>query len=177
MLWSTERTGISTSVVCINYHQKRLVSRCESAEPLLLIRRNLRKHLLLFVHRLLCVYSGQVRMLSFSSMQERTFKSHILFFFRIDISQFSLSSFFSSTNETKYGTMSFRSLICLLIYSTTIILNLLAGSVDERLYLSSKYTISGNQTLIDENEIKELVSKRRTRKSHYSASAIVFKNS
>lgn len=49
--------------------------------------------------------------------------------FSIDICQFSVSSLWNSS-EDKHRSISFRSIILIMIYAGTIILNLLAASVD-----------------------------------------------
>lgn len=56
----------------------------------------------------------------------------IEYIFSIDICQFSVSSLFNSS-EDKSRSISFRSIILIMVYAGTIILNLLAASVDSSL--------------------------------------------
>ena len=62
-----------------------------------------------------------------------------IFIFSIDICQFSVTALFNSTDDNKSRSISFRSVILIMIYTGTIILNLLAASVD------SRFSITGNQ--------------------------------
>lgn len=67
--------------------------------------------------------------------------------FSIDICQFSVSSLFNSS-EDKSRSISFRSIILIMIYAGTIILNLLAASVDNK-FPAMKNQSSENSTLTE----------------------------
>lgn len=68
--------------------------------------------------------------------------------FSIDICQFSMTSLLSST-ENKDRSISFRAIILLMIYAGTIILNLLAASIDDR-FATKKFPLQSNATTIVE---------------------------
>ncbi|XP_070502217.1 uncharacterized protein [Chironomus tepperi] len=65
---------------------------------------------------------------------------------RIDICQFSMTSLLN-TSENKERSISFRSIILIMIYAGTIILNLLAASIDDR-FPAKKYQSQDNSTTI-----------------------------
>lgn len=66
--------------------------------------------------------------------------------FSIDICQFSMTSLLS-TSENKERSISFRSIILIMIYAGTIILNLLAASIDDR-FPMKKFETQDNSTTV-----------------------------
>lgn len=95
----------------------------------------------------------------FSSFEAlRKFLNFVFFLdFSIDICQFSVTSLWNSS-EDKHHSISFRSVILIMVYAGTIILNLLAASVDNT--LSSVYIQPpGNLTI---TEVTEQTNKDNT---------------
>lgn len=76
------------------------------------------------------------------------------FSFSIDICQFNMTSLFNSS-EDKTRSMSFRSVILIMIYAGTIILNLLAASVDNTFPIRAS---SENSTFTQETVKEDSVS-------------------
>lgn len=74
----------------------------------------------------------------------RNVKLFFIYISSIDICQFSVSSLLNSS-EDKSRSISFRSIILIMIYAGTIILNLLAASVDNK--FSDKLMSSENSTI------------------------------
>lgn len=72
-------------------------------------------------------------------------QTHRIRFFSVDICQFSLTSLFQSS-EDKNRTISFRSIVLIMTYAGTIILNLLAASIDSN-FTASKAQPSENSTM------------------------------
>lgn len=73
--------------------------------------------------------------------------------FSIDICQFSMTSLWSSS-EDKNRSISFRSIILIMIYAGTIILNLLAASVDNKFPIMNSLSHE-NSTLISDSDDKQ----------------------
>lgn len=71
--------------------------------------------------------------------------------FSIDICQFSMFN----TGDDKTHSISFRSVIMIMIYAGTIVLNLSASSLDERFYMPQLATAQTNATLITEDTGKD----------------------
>lgn len=84
-------------------------------------------------------------------------------FFSVDICQFSLTSMFTSS-EDKTRSISFRSIILIMTYAGTIILNLLAASIDNN-FTGTKALSAENSTMagaMDSMEDNDTVLVERT---------------
>lgn len=108
------------------------------AKPLRVAHKNLHKCLLLPGGRLLRLHHGPVSN-RIEQLRGRHFMWKFIFISSIDICQFSITSLFNSVDD-RHRSISFRSVILIMIYAGTIILNLLAASVD------NKFPVASNQS-------------------------------
>lgn len=152
----------SSSTLDIHFNDKswRLVGHREINDAFWIAHENLHKCLLLLGRHLLCLNHGSVSRrnkfeISYDSICACVCtcvgaSSYLisLFFlpFSIDICQFSMTSLLSAS-ENKERSISFRSIILLMIYAGTIILNLLAASIDDRT-ATRRYLLQNNTTTV-----------------------------
>lgn len=139
-----------------------LVGLGDVAKSLRAARENLHKRLFLPGGYLLRLHHGPV------SCRHECGRRMILmegnFFFRIDICQFSITSLMNSS-EDKSRSISFRSIILIMIYAGTIILNLLAASVDNKFPLMQAQPPDNSTEVPESAETDNSVSLEMSKRS------------